>query len=226
MPLRSLFAAAVLVPAIAAGSGAGTRDDRADAVVRAPLPVIGHACEGCEAVFDGMPATIPARARIAPADQPGAPMTVSGRVLDRSGRARAGVIVYAYQTDHAGRYPKPRAASDAGAMRHGRLRAWVRSDAQGRYAFDTIRPGAYPGEDIPEHIHMQVVEPGCFTYFIDDVVFRDDPRLTPAQERQLVQGVGGAGLVVPRRSGDGVWQVERDIVLGQGVPGYRECRAR
>ena len=193
----------------------------AQAPINRPVPVIGLACEGCEALFDGMPAQLTSRLQLAPAGEPGAPMQVIGRVLDRSGQPRAGVVVYAYQTDSHGIYPRPAQRLGREAMRHGRLRGWVQSDAQGRYVIDTIRPGSYPGEDIAEHIHMHILEPGCFTYFIDDLMFLDDPKLG-VQERQQAHGTGGNGLLMPVKVG-GRWLVERDIVLGQAVPGYRRC---
>ena len=196
--------------------------DRADKTgINRPVPVIGNPCEGCEAVFDGMPAEIPSLLRLAPVGEPGVPMRISGRVLDGSGRARAGVVVYAYQTDRTGLYPRPAQRLGFEAMRHGRLRGWVRSDTQGRYVIDTIRPGSYPGEDVAEHVHMHVLEPGCFTYYIDDLMFLDDPKLS-AEERRQAHGTGGAGLLRPVMA-DGRWQVERDIVLGRDVPGHRAC---
>ena len=177
-------------------------------------PVVGGPCEGCENVFEGMPAKIDSRARIAPKSESGAPMVVVGRVLDAKGQPRAGVVVYAYQTNAGGIYPKA-------ATFHGALRAWTRTDAEGRYAFDTIRPGSYPDRDAPEHIHMHVLEPGCGTYYIEDVVFTDDPKLTPFH-RGRATGRGGNGITTPVRK-DGTWYVTRDIQLGKGISGYRDC---
>ena len=188
------------------------------------VPVLG-ACEGCEAVFDGIPQVLASRARIAPVGEPGEPMLLRGRVLDQDGDPRPGVIVYAYQTSQAGTYPASVSPVGNAAARHGRLRAWAVADAAGRYAFDTVRPGSYPGGDIPQHIHMHVIEPGCFTYYIDDVMFLDDPKLTPGKRAQLAPGRGGNGLVTPRMAA-GTWRVERDIVLGLGVPGHRACRGK
>ncbi|RDZ27181.1 hypothetical protein [Lysobacter silvisoli] len=187
-------------------------------------PVIGLPCEGCEAVFDGLPAQLSSRARIAPKSEPGAPMVVVGRVLDAAGRPRAGVVVYAYQTNSQGVYPQSPSVRDPETRRQGTLRAWVRSDAAGRYAFDTIRPGSYPGEDVPEHIHMHVIEPGCSTYYLDDIMFADDPKLTRKQRDSLVRERGGDGVSTPARK-DGVWYVTRDIHLGRNIPGHRACAA-
>ena len=185
-------------------------------------PVVGGPCENCEAVFEGMPAQIAARTRIGTAQEPGQAMLVSGRVRDARGRAVAGVVVYAYQTNDKGIYPTRGAPTGAGANRHGLLRAWARTDAQGRYWFDTVRPAGYPGTDIPQHIHMHVIEPGRCTYWIDDILFRDDERLSAQQARQHDRGRGGSGIAMPQRR-EGVWQVSRDIELGRNIPGYDGC---
>jgi len=106
--------------------------------------------------------------------------------------------------------------------RHGRLRGWAASDADGRYTFLTVRPGSYPGTAMPQHIHLYVIEPGCALYYIDDMLFRDDPHLTPAAERKASQGRGGPGVVAPTLV-DGEWQAHRDIVLGRSIPGHPGC---
>lgn len=184
-----------------------------------PEPIVGLPCDGCEAVFDGRPDTIASRVRIAPPDEPGEALTLIGHVRDKTGRAQAGVIVYAYHTDHHGIYPQSTASAGEAARRHGRLRAWAQTNAQGEFRFDTIRPGSYPLRDTPEHIHMHVIEPGRFSYYIDDVVFTDDPKLTSAYIRDHDTGRGGSGIASPQRW-DGVWQVRRDITLGRRIPGH------
>lgn len=191
---------------------------------RAREPIVGQPCEGCEAVFEGMPATLSPTARIAPAREPGQALTVTGLVLDRDGRPRPGVVVYAYHTDDGGLYPPPITSVGAAGNRHGRLRGWAVSGPDGRYTFETIRPGAYPTREAPAHIHMHVIERGCATYYIDDVMFTDDPLLTPDARIRYSNGRAGSGIVTPTRS-DGTWRVTRDIQLGRGVPGYPACGA-
>ncbi len=146
-------------------------------------------------------------------------MRIEGRVLGSDGEPAAGVIVYAYHTDRRGIYPKDDDLRGQAAYRHGRLRAWVETDAEGRYRFDTIRPASYPETTIAAHVHMHVLEPGCCTYWIDSIHFLDDPYLT-RREREGQDDRGGSGLVAPERDEDGTWVVTRDIVLGEGVPGY------
>lgn len=175
-------------------------------------PVLGGPCEGCDYVFIGMPADIPGQARIAPKDEPGQPLQIDGVVSDRAGKPAAGIIVYAYQTDAKGHYPRAE-------TRHGRLRGWARSDTQGRYRFTTIRPASYPETTIPQHVHLHVIEPGRGTYYIDDLVFSDDPLLTEAQRRQMLRGRGGNGLATPTRDAEGLWHATRNITLGAGIDG-------
>jgi protocatechuate 3,4-dioxygenase beta subunit len=193
--------AALTVGAISIGSlgarAAGTRE-----------AVIGGPCEGCDWVFDDMPDELGWQSRIALADEPGAPMFIDGRVTTLRGAPAPGVIVYAYHTDHGGIYP-------AAHNQHGRLRGWALTDAQGRYRFETIRPGAYPGRKVAEHVHMHVIEAGVGTYYIDNLEFEDDPLNTRRRGAER----GGSGLMLPLRR-DGVWHARRDITLGRNIPGY------
>lgn len=171
-------------------------------------PVLGGACEGCDWVFDGLSPSLASRARIAPAGEPGSPMTIEGVVSTPGGKPAANVVVYAYHTDAGGLYPPA-------ANRHGRLRGWALTDAEGQYRFDTIRPGAYPGRQVPEHVHMHVIEAGIGTYYIDNLEFLDDPLLTTRR----TDGRAGNGLSMPTRVA-GIWQARRDIALGRNIPGY------
>ena len=183
-------------------------------------PVVGLPCEGCEAVFAAMPAVLSAQSRIAPIGEPGEALRITGTVFDRAGKPAAGIVVYAYQTDAEGHYPPDEKRRGQPGARHGRLRGWARTNAHGEYTFDTIRPGGYPGTDIPQHVHMHVLEPGRCTYYIDDILFADDPRLTAAKRRSYALGRGGSGIAVPTRDDDGVWNVRRDILLGEKIPDY------
>ncbi len=163
-----------------------------------PERVLGP-CEGCEAAFEGLPPMLSSAARIATPDEPGEPMPITGTVYHPDGRPAAGIIVYAYHTNSAGIYLRDNRWG-GWAARHGRLRGWAKTDLLGRYRFDTIRPGAYPGTDALAHVYMHVLEPGCCTYYIDDIHFEDDPRINERRRASLRMGRGGSGLVEPRRA--------------------------
>jgi protocatechuate 3,4-dioxygenase beta subunit len=185
-------------------------------------PIVGLPCEGCEAVFQGMPDALAAEARIAPEGEPGEPLVIDGVVRRADGAPASGVVVYAYQTDASGIYPRSTEPVGAAGRRHGRLRGWAKSDAEGRFRFLTVRPAGYPGTTIPQHVHLHVLEPERCTYYIDDLVFDDDPRLTAVERRRLA-GRGGSGIAIPARDADGIWRARRDIVLGENIPGYASC---
>ncbi len=180
-------------------------------------PVIGGPCEGCELVFAGMPAKVTSRSRIGERSSGGEALIIEGTVRTGNGTPAEGIIVYAYQTNANGVYP-------SGMTRHGTLRGWARTDQRGNYRFDTIRPGAYPERSTTQHVHMHVIEPGKATYYIDDIVFSDDPLLTAAQRRAMLRGRGGDGLCDPLKDESGVWRVRRDITLGKSIPGYDDVQ--
>ncbi len=184
-------------------------------------PVVGGPCEACADVFRGLPDALTSSGFIAPEREEGERMRIEGTVRDSEGRAVPGVIVYAYHTNAKGIYPSDQARGDD-ASRHGRLRGWVKTDENGRYRFDTIRPAGYPDTDLPAHVHMHVIEPGRCTYIIDDIHFEDDPRLSVAH-RRAARGRGGPGIATPRRGESGRWLVTRDIVLGEKIPDYEDC---
>ena len=185
-------------------------------------PIVGLPCEGCEAVFEGQPDSLVWTSRIASKDEPGDTMRIEGTVRDRTGRAVPDIIVYAYHTNARGIYPTDESLEGLAAHRHGRLRGWVSTDDRGRYRFDTIRPAGYPNTDIPAHVHMHVIEAGRCTYYIDDIMFEGDPRLTEAKRQRLIRGRGGSAVITPIQDAAGSWLVTRDIVLGEGIPGYPE----
>jgi protocatechuate 3,4-dioxygenase beta subunit len=176
-------------------------------------PVIGGPCEGCDWVFVDMPENIFSSARIAQDNEAGEPLTLDGTAYSPTGQPARGVVIYAYHTNAEGMYPE-------GTTGHGSLRSWVKTDAQGRYRFDTIRPAAYPSREEPQHIHMHVIEPGKGTYYIDNMTFADDPLLKVRHQNQSNDARGGSGRSTPIRDASGTWHVQRDIYLGLNIPGY------
>ena len=82
-------------------------------------------------------------------------LDVSGRVIDRNGRSRAGARVEVWQCDVTGHYHHVgHGEGDPAFQGFGA----VTTDAEGRYAFRTIRPVPYPGRT--PHIHFAVLEGG------------------------------------------------------------------
>ncbi|HEX6203163.1 MAG TPA: intradiol ring-cleavage dioxygenase [Thermoanaerobaculia bacterium] len=183
-----------------------------EAARSAPLPT----CEWCGA--DEAPAGgLSSEMVLAGPDEPGERLVVSGTVFESDGRTpAAGVLVYAYHTDLTGRYTR-RGDETGNGRRHGRLRGWLVTGADGRYRIDTIRPAGYPGSTEPAHIHLTVRPPGGEEAWVDSIEFADDPRLTAAQ-RARREGRGGSGIVEPVRGEDGVWRATRDVVIATDTP--------
>jgi len=124
------------------------------------------------------PAGAPSRGRVVPQGEPGQSLAVSGIVVGPDDAPVAGASLYVYQTDHEGYYGvKP--VSD---NRNPRLKLFLRSDARGAWAFDTIKPGSYPNSRIPAHIHFEVSAPGRAPK-IFEIVFEGDPFVTPEMRR-------------------------------------------
>jgi protocatechuate 3,4-dioxygenase beta subunit len=117
------------------------------------------------------PAHISSVERIAPTTEPGVPFTVHGIVVDPAGKPAPGVEVLAYHTDKGGIYAAP------GAADPWRLKGWTVTDAQGRFEFRTIRPGPYPGNQLPAHIHL-IMSTSCCGKQVSEVMFDDDPVAT------------------------------------------------
>lgn len=168
-----------------------------------------YRCEGCEAIHEHSFDDLKWKTTIT---TDGEPLVLDGTVYLPDGKTPAAdIIVYAYHTNPEGVYPT-RGDETGWARRHGFMRGWVKTDADGRYRFRTIRPGSYPGRSAAAHIHMTVKEPDRREYWIDEIVFEDDP-LVDAAYRRHVQNRGGSGIIALERSPDGTWTGTRDIIL-------------
>lgn len=168
-------------------------------------------CEGCEAVFEHNSATLYSDVDIARGEE-GEAMILEGIVRLPDGKSPApGVIIYLHQTNANGLYANG-TNDNEWSRRHGRLRGWAVSDAQGRYRFRTIKPAPYPDMTMPAHIHLMIGEPNRRPYYIDDVVF-DGEYKVDAKYRAAQEFRGGGGIVKLSRDGKGRWLAVRDITL-------------
>lgn len=165
--------------------------------------------------FAGMPASPGSSVVVAPANEPGKRMVLSGRIMKNDGKAPyAGVLMYVYHTNHEGIY-----ASNGGETgirrRHGRLHGWLRTDEQGRYEIRSIRPAPYPKSKGPAHIHAVVWEPGGQKepYYIDDFLFADDPNVKSADREHARKNPGKSPVVTLRVNAEGILEGKRDMRL-------------
>lgn len=88
---------------------------------------------------------------------------VEGRVLDANGAPVAGAVVDIWQANAAGRYDHEQDPNPAPIDTNFQGWAIMTTDENGRYAFKTVRPGAYPVSETwtrPPHIHFKVSRRG------------------------------------------------------------------
>jgi protocatechuate 3,4-dioxygenase beta subunit len=93
--------------------------------------------------------------RVAGRTQParGVTLALSGRVLGTDGRPLSGAKVELWQCDVNGRYHHVGASGDGGDENFQGYGV-IETDAQGRFAFRTIRPVPYSGR--PPHLHFKI----------------------------------------------------------------------
>lgn len=146
---------------------------------------------------------------------------VMGRVLTVAGHPVPGARLEIWQANTHGRYTHPSDTNPAPLDPHFEGFAVLTTDAEGRYRFKTIKPGAYPaGPDRmrPPHIHFEVTGQSnrlvTQLYFAGEPLNDTDPFLQgvgPNKERLIVP----LGPPTPELEPDArvaVW----DIVLEQG----------
>lgn len=107
-------------------------------------------------------------------------IVVSGRVLDERGRPVPNTVVEIWQANAAGRYIHSKDDWDAPLDPNFTGAGRVITDAEGRYSYVTIRPGAYPWGNHknawrPAHIHLSLLGPSFATRLVTQMYFPDDP---------------------------------------------------
>ncbi len=140
---------------------------------------------------------------------------ISGQITNRAGQAVPQAWVELWQADELGRYrhpsaplPEPQDASFIGYLAQ-------RSDAQGRYAFHSRRPGAYVegARRRAPHLHFQVT--GAHDRLITQMFFPGDE--LNAQDHWLAAVAGQYQLVATLvHETPALLQLRWDIVLSTG----------
>jgi len=136
-------------------------------------PVFGQDCVGAtDCDLTAQHASAPLGERIA----------VSGRLLDERGRPVRGALIEVWQANAAGRYlhkmDQHNAPIDPNFSGCGR----ALTDADGRYHFLSIKPGAYPWRNHanawrPAHIHFSIFGDGLLSRLVTQMYFPGDPLL-------------------------------------------------
>ena len=144
-------------------------------------------------------------------------IVVTGRVLDEDGRPVRRSLVEVWQANAAGRYrhaedrwPAPLDPHFTGAGR-------TLTDEDGRYAFLTIRPGAYPWRNHdnawrPAHVHFSLFGSAFVQRLVTQMYFPDDPLLALDPIYQAVPGRARERLVS---------RYDHDVTQPEWALGYR-----
>jgi protocatechuate 3,4-dioxygenase beta subunit len=162
----------------------------------------GAPCGSCIA-----PADLSWKTVVTSAKEPGEPLIISGTIHQPDGKPANGVVLFIYHTDATGYYNGQDDAS------HPRLKGWMKTGADGRYEFRTIKPAPYPHRTTPAHIHAHVYGPGYSERSIDDYWFEGDPFINAQALARMKEMGATPAIVALKRDGAGVLRGLRDITL-------------
>lgn len=106
----------------------------------------------------------------------GIPIVVSGRITDEEGRPVRKALIELWQANRWGKYDHPDDTTDAPLDPNFKGWARVMTDAEGRYRFRSIKPGAYPNPGYdnwmrPPHIHYSIFAAGLMQRLITQLYF-------------------------------------------------------
>jgi protocatechuate 3,4-dioxygenase beta subunit len=138
-------------------------------------PVYGHECVG------PLDHDMTKNARVN-GEPLGERIVVAGRVLDEDGTLLPNTLIEVWQANAAGRYIHKNDQHDAPLDPNFRGSGRCVTDAQGRYKFYSVKPGAYPWGNHPNgwrpnHIHFSLFGPSFITRLVTQMYFPGDPLL-------------------------------------------------
>ena len=117
-------------------------------------------------------------------DEPpaGQRIVISGRVMDEDDRPVPHTLIELWQANAAGRYAHTSDQWDAPLDPNFTGGGRAITDAEGRYRFVTVRPGAYPWRNHhnawrPAHIHFSLFGQAFLTRLVTQMYFPGDPLL-------------------------------------------------
>src|SRR5215470_8527221 len=150
----------------------------------------------------------PSKITIAAKEEPGARLIVTGQVFGPDGKTPlAGASVYVYHTDAKGLY-----TPETNDSRNPRLRGYMRTDAEGRYEYSTIKPAPYPNNRIPAHIHYVVNAPG-HQERVFEIVFDGDPNIDERMRADAAKEGSAFSIRSLTRDQQDVWRCAQDVKM-------------
>ncbi|MDQ3022374.1 MAG: intradiol ring-cleavage dioxygenase [Bacteroidota bacterium] len=161
--------------------------------------------------FVNIPENISNVMNIADSLEKGKRIIIKGQIIREDGTTPyTDVIIYVYHTDDNGYYSKR--GDETGFQKwHGYLHGWCKTDSEGRYEIHSIRPGRYPSNNAPAHIHWAIKDQNGKITYLNDFVFSDDSMVTEGYLSYL-RLPGDNGIITLQENG-GVMEGSRLTVL-------------
>ncbi|HRI20468.1 MAG TPA: hypothetical protein PLA68_05920 [Panacibacter sp.] len=112
------------------------------------------------------------------AGEPGTKIMIKGRIINKKGTPVANAALHIFQTDSHGYYTPLDSIEKKMGEPDARLFCFLKTDNNGFFEINTIRPASYPiqykGKIIPQHIHLNITAGGYANRNLQ-MVFDDDP---------------------------------------------------
>ena len=148
-------------------------------------------------------------------DASGERIRIEGRVFDGDGAPVRDAMLEIWQADAQGRFADPK---DKRALPNAAFRGFGRcgTDDDGRYAFDTIKPGQVPdpdGKQQAPHILLAIFARGMLLHLYTRIYFEGEPGNGADPVLALVPRERRATLVAQRQDGGGHAVYRFDIRL-------------
>lgn len=154
---------------------------------------------------------IPSIVKLVGDNETGEAMVISGTIYLPDGKTPAkNAILSVWHTDAKGNYiPSGGGAGELHPRIHGRMK----TGADGRYEFRTIKPAQYPSHTSPAHIHGHISAPDFPEYPIA-WFFEGDDLITDQNRSKLNAYRGGTpSIITLTKDSRGVLIGHRDIIL-------------
>jgi protocatechuate 3,4-dioxygenase beta subunit len=155
-----------------------------------------------------VPKTVCSTASLSASDHNAERISITGTIFMADGKTPSpNTLIYLYHTDEFGIYGRN------GEHRHGRYRAWLLSDDDGSYSFETIRPASYPNSTQSAHIHMTVTTVDKREDWIDSILFEGDQFIRDRERKEAGNRGGFQPILKLEKRSDGKLHGRRDILL-------------
>jgi len=152
-------------------------------------------------------------------DASGERIRVEGRVFDGDGQPVPDAMLEIWQADAQGRFADPQ---DKRALPNATFKGFGRcgTDANGAYAFDTIKPGSVPdpdGKAQAPHLLLAVFARGMLRHLYTRIYFGDEKGNSSDPVLALVPADRRMTLIAERAPGSGNAVYQLDLLLqGEG----------